>query len=153
MADLHTFQFTVAHALGFSVSTSRLLATDLHTQTVTSNHYRYYSWNLPVTLYILTGRPLVFFCTPGFNSLRRLTVNADVLQDNSSARTPWKTVALLLRVCLPSRCIAMVTARTTQKTSYVIPSQRLHWLSDCCLETSNNIRISIVTFVYLVVRC
>jgi hypothetical protein len=29
IADLHTLQFTVAHALGFSVSTSRLLATDL----------------------------------------------------------------------------------------------------------------------------
>jgi hypothetical protein len=39
IADLHNFQFTVAHALGFSVSTSRLLATDLNTETSTSNHY------------------------------------------------------------------------------------------------------------------
>jgi hypothetical protein len=39
IADLHTLQFTVAHALGFSVSTSRLLATDLNTETSTSNHY------------------------------------------------------------------------------------------------------------------
>jgi hypothetical protein len=31
-AHLHTFQFTVTHALGFSVSTSRLLATDLNTE-------------------------------------------------------------------------------------------------------------------------
>jgi hypothetical protein len=37
-ADLHALQFTVAHALEFSVSTSRLLATDLNTQTITSNH-------------------------------------------------------------------------------------------------------------------
>jgi hypothetical protein len=29
MAILHTFQLTVAHALGFSVLTSRFLATDL----------------------------------------------------------------------------------------------------------------------------
>jgi hypothetical protein len=29
IADLHTFQLTVAHALGFSGFTSRLLATDL----------------------------------------------------------------------------------------------------------------------------
>jgi hypothetical protein len=29
IADLRTFQFTVAQALGFSVSTSRLLATEL----------------------------------------------------------------------------------------------------------------------------
>jgi hypothetical protein len=39
IADLHTFQFTIAHALGFSVSTSHILATDLNTGTVTSNHY------------------------------------------------------------------------------------------------------------------
>jgi hypothetical protein len=38
-ADLHNLQFTVAHALGFSVSTSRLLATDLNIETSTSNHY------------------------------------------------------------------------------------------------------------------
>jgi hypothetical protein len=41
IADLHTFQSTVAHALGFSVSTSRLLATDLNTETITSNHYEF----------------------------------------------------------------------------------------------------------------
>jgi hypothetical protein len=35
IADLHTFQFTVAHALGFLVSTCRLLATDLSTETST----------------------------------------------------------------------------------------------------------------------
>jgi hypothetical protein len=39
IADLLTFQFTVAHVLGFSVSTSRLLATDLNTETSTSEHY------------------------------------------------------------------------------------------------------------------
>jgi hypothetical protein len=38
IADLHTFQFTVAHTLRFSFSTSRLLATDLNTETSTSNH-------------------------------------------------------------------------------------------------------------------
>jgi hypothetical protein len=32
IAHLHTFQFTVAHALGFPVSTSRLLATNLNTE-------------------------------------------------------------------------------------------------------------------------
>jgi hypothetical protein len=35
IADLHTFQFTVAQALGFPVVTSRLLATDLNTETTT----------------------------------------------------------------------------------------------------------------------
>jgi hypothetical protein len=39
ITELHTFQFTVAHALGFSVSTSHLLAVDLNTETSTPNHY------------------------------------------------------------------------------------------------------------------
>jgi hypothetical protein len=40
IADLHTFQLTVAQALGFSVFTSRILATDLNTEiiTVSLNH-------------------------------------------------------------------------------------------------------------------
>jgi hypothetical protein len=37
IADLHTFQFTVPYALIFSVSSSRLLATDLNTETITSS--------------------------------------------------------------------------------------------------------------------
>jgi hypothetical protein len=39
ITDFHTFQSNVAHVLGFSVSTSRLLATDLNTEISTSNHY------------------------------------------------------------------------------------------------------------------
>jgi hypothetical protein len=39
IADLHTFQSTVAYALGFSVYTCRLLATDLNTETSASDHY------------------------------------------------------------------------------------------------------------------
>jgi hypothetical protein len=35
ITDLHTFQFTIAHALGFPVFTSRLLAMDLNTETIT----------------------------------------------------------------------------------------------------------------------
>jgi hypothetical protein len=38
IAILHNLYFTVAHALGLSVSTSRLLANDLNTGTSTSNH-------------------------------------------------------------------------------------------------------------------
>jgi hypothetical protein len=53
IADLHTFQFTVAHALGMSGSTTRLLSMDLNTETSTSNHYEVFLlfrhqslWNL-----------------------------------------------------------------------------------------------------------
>jgi hypothetical protein len=39
ITDFHTFQSSVAHALGFSVSSSCLLAIDLNTEISTSNHY------------------------------------------------------------------------------------------------------------------
>jgi hypothetical protein len=39
IADLHNLQFTIAQELGSSVYTSHLLATDLNTETSTSNHY------------------------------------------------------------------------------------------------------------------
>jgi hypothetical protein len=39
IADLHTFQFTAPHTLGFSLSTSRRFVADLNTETITSNHY------------------------------------------------------------------------------------------------------------------
>jgi hypothetical protein len=39
IADVHNLQFTVALTLGFSFSTSHLLATALNTETSTSNHY------------------------------------------------------------------------------------------------------------------
>jgi hypothetical protein len=48
-ADLHTFQFTLAHLLEFSVSTSHFLAMDLNTETVTLNHYEVFLSSL--TLY------------------------------------------------------------------------------------------------------
>jgi hypothetical protein len=38
IAILHNFQFAVAHALGFSVLTSRILATHLNTEISTWNH-------------------------------------------------------------------------------------------------------------------
>jgi hypothetical protein len=57
IVDLHNLQFTVAHALGFSVSTSRLLATDINTDNITSNHYEVFlpflvqsTWNLGTQL-------------------------------------------------------------------------------------------------------
>jgi hypothetical protein len=53
IANLHNFQFTFAHVLGLSVSISRLLATDLNTETSTSSHYEVFlpflvqsPWNL-----------------------------------------------------------------------------------------------------------
>jgi hypothetical protein len=46
ITDLHTFQSTVAHALEFSVSSSRLLATDLNIEINPSNHYEVFLLSL-----------------------------------------------------------------------------------------------------------
>jgi hypothetical protein len=53
ITDLHNLQFTVTHALGLSVSSSRLLAVELNTETSASDQYEVFLlfrlqslWNL-----------------------------------------------------------------------------------------------------------
>jgi hypothetical protein len=81
---LHNLQFTVTHALGFSVFTSRLLATDLNTETSTWNHYAVFlsflvqsPWNLrtqlktpSITHSSILGLPANDLCCP-FKPLAR----------------------------------------------------------------------------------
>jgi hypothetical protein len=66
IADLYNLQFTVAQALGFSVFTSRVLATDLNTETRSSNHYEVFlpflvlpPWNLGTQLKTLLDPALI----------------------------------------------------------------------------------------------
>jgi hypothetical protein len=69
IVDLHTFQFTVAHTLEFPVFTSRLLATDLNTETSTSKYYK-----VPLTFLVqsLWNLKLNFpWLSPTENSLER----------------------------------------------------------------------------------
>jgi hypothetical protein len=49
IANFHNFQFTISHTHYDSVSTSRLLATDLNTETSISNHYEVFLFS--ITLY------------------------------------------------------------------------------------------------------
>jgi hypothetical protein len=56
IADLHTFQFTVAQALGFSVFASRLLATDLNAEVIISNHYEVFLLFRPQSLWNLGNK-------------------------------------------------------------------------------------------------
>jgi hypothetical protein len=107
IVNLH---FTVAHTLGFSVSISCLLATDLSTETSTSNHYKVFfpfivqsSWNLGTQL---------------------KTLQCTALCTNLSYNRPS-----LYRICTDN----------TENTSHVIPIQWVHWCADCCLATSCNI--------------
>jgi hypothetical protein len=66
IADLHNLQFTFAQALGFSVSTIRLLATDLNTQTITSNHYEVCLSSLTLYFSVLICTQLIFTIHYGY---------------------------------------------------------------------------------------
>jgi hypothetical protein len=119
---LHTFQFTVAHALGFSVFTSCILATDLsqshchfnshmksswysliHFLPFLLNHFRLTSPELdqiPIPSRLLHFTLQLLFST----SSRLLTVPSY----NSSARTPRKTPSSVVRnACLLVRYLTM----------------------------------------------
>jgi hypothetical protein len=106
IADLHTFRFTVVHALGFSIFPSRLLATDPNTEISTSNHYEIFLllrlrslWNL--------GPQLKNFWTPNqkhctaLHSAHIKSLQADFMYSSSTTNFPWLSPCLLLRVLLP----------------------------------------------------
>jgi hypothetical protein len=75
IADLHTFQFTVAHALGLSVFTSRLLATGLIIETITSNHYEVCLSSVSLYSSVLLCTQLMFTIHAQFSSLYSQLLN------------------------------------------------------------------------------
>jgi hypothetical protein len=87
------FQFIVSHALGFSVFTSRLLATDLKTETSTSNHHEVFwlfRFSHPVllcpNLYTLHSRACTLNCWTNLSESRSQT---SVTTDGQSASLSW----------------------------------------------------------------
>jgi hypothetical protein len=116
IADLHTLQSTVAHALGFPVITSHLLATNLNTETNTSNHYEVFLWSRFQSPWNLgTQLKLRRLPTPPAYDCLQTTF---VVPYKPSVRTYRKHVTWLLStvvwvtayaaVCLWSRCLEMV---------------------------------------------
>jgi hypothetical protein len=113
IADLHTLQFIVTHALGFSVFTSRILATNLSQSHCNfSSHTKSSRHSLIPFLPFLFNDlrlpfpeldPLLFrllFCTP-FSLLTLLSYD-------SSARTPRKTPSSFVEnACSLDRYLAM----------------------------------------------
>jgi hypothetical protein len=114
IAILYSFQLTVAHALGFSVLTSRILATDLsQSHCNLKSHVKSSCHSLIPSLPFLLNQlrlpspeldPIldycsVLHCTPS----RLLTVPSY----NSSARTPQKTPSTIIsNACLLVRYLA-----------------------------------------------
>jgi hypothetical protein len=66
LSPIYTIQFTVAHALGFSVTNSRLLATDLNTNTITSNYYEVFLSSLHLESHCIPPSQSVFNLTLQF---------------------------------------------------------------------------------------
>jgi hypothetical protein len=93
-ADLHTLQFTVTHALGFSVFTSRILATDLQ-----QSHCHFKSHMKASFCRLISFLPFLL------NHLGLLSPELDLILDNSSLRRP-------------SLFLYNPSARITQKTAY-----------------------------------
>jgi hypothetical protein len=69
------FEFTVEHELGFSVFSSRLLATDLHAETSTSNHDEVFmpflfQWpgNLEIQLKLFSAASRIMIYSHGMDS-------------------------------------------------------------------------------------
>jgi hypothetical protein len=139
-ADLYTFQFTVAHALGFPIFTSRLLATDLNTETITVslNH------TLPVLqmneAFKQTSLHKTNFPWPSSTENSELclchlkTENCYIC--NCRYIDHAENTAPIVETCLLSHCIATVAARTPQKVSHVIAISPAHWRADSCLATN-----------------
>jgi hypothetical protein len=80
--DLHNLHFAFAQALGFSVFTDRLLATDLKTESSISNHYEVFlSFLLQSPRDLRTQIKTLLECPLGYPGT----------SSNPLARTPQKT--------------------------------------------------------------
>jgi hypothetical protein len=160
IADLHTLQFTVTHALGFSVFISRVLATDL-SHMKSSWHRLIPSCNLfPITIDCHLQNSTQF--SSDYCCIHRKRLSSFLY--NPSARTSWKTPssivkeayllvrypamdalllwrARVLRECLPTRCLAMdihVTILPNERKSNAL----YNFASHCCsnkLRRTNNV--------------
>jgi hypothetical protein len=127
IANFHTLQFTVTHALGFSVFASCILTTDLW-----QSHYHFKS-HMKSSLHSLfpschysrlRSIPLLPSLYPGKLSSRNSTFHSLLLSwiilYNHTARTPRNTpYCILFYVCLPHHCIATVADNIENSLSIV----------------------------------
>jgi hypothetical protein len=126
IADLLNFQVTVTHALGFSVSTSRLLAKDLNTETITPNHYEVFLSSITLYSFVLICTQQIFtihYRHPPFSPLHSQLPCSFYYYYKRPSLSPINlrhglrtenTAPLLLcdvtayaEMCLLSRCLAM----------------------------------------------
>jgi hypothetical protein len=108
IAILHTFQFTVTHALEFSVFTSRVLATDLE-----QSHCHFKSHMKSSFHSLIASLPLICSC--------RLNSIPSSYPGRLASRTRLFTCRLLFYTAVCCRKLLYNHfARTTQKTACIV---------------------------------
>jgi hypothetical protein len=123
---IYTLSSSPLHTLGFSVSTSRILATDHHTETITSNHYEVF-WSFLLQSPWTASSPILSLQSPWF-----LTLYSSVL----ICTQLWTELRWLLYP------LGMDQAQKTHFHyccmcfccgSHVITIWPVHWPTGCCL--------------------
>jgi hypothetical protein len=119
--DLHTSQFTVAHALGFSVFTSRILATDL-----SQSHYHFKSHMKYFLRRLIHFLPL--FCNCQFRELYSVQFQAHIpAEERLETKLSTLDYCSVLYLAASSDCVFYNTsARTTQKTQPLLLRRRVY---------------------------
>jgi hypothetical protein len=111
------------YTLGFSVVTSRLLTTDLTTETSTSNDYEIFLLFRLQSLWNLGSKHSSGPTPPAYDWL--VTAHSIHFSYKHSAQTPWKTPSLLL-----------LTSLLTRKCVYRKPIYLFHTLISLCFSGS-----------------
>jgi hypothetical protein len=140
IADLHTFQFTIAHTLGLPVFACCLLAMDLNTETITSNYYEVFLSSTTLHISVLICTQLIF--TIPFSSLYSEVLLACEFTSLISILYRSHRKQSVLLMTLP-HCIAW--SNTWNVFTKLLPRNRFHnpilllhacitgCLSSCCL--------------------
>jgi hypothetical protein len=154
IADPHTLHFTVTHALGFSVFTSRILVTDYNTVSLSLQITHEVFFPQPNSLLAIilqlaimktefNSIPLLPTSYPGWRSETRLTLLNWTLLYNYFARTTQKTQPLYC-------CEGVFTAPLHSNGSYSIVACVFvaagTCLRSCCLEINVYSDFSIPAF-------
>jgi hypothetical protein len=141
VADLHIFQSTVTHALGFSVSTSRLLATDLNTDIITSNHHEVFLLFLLQTLWTLESKNSSGLTPPTYNWLvttleLALSLNSDLLYIVSTLQTATIYNTRTVKVSLCHTLPISLRYNTHKDFNSHVKSSQADFLYSSSLRTS-----------------
>jgi hypothetical protein len=117
---LHAFQFTTAHALGFSVLTSRILATDL------SQYHWNFKSHVKSSLHCLIPF-LPLFCSCQFRRLDSIQFRAHIQAgfpklDSSLPNTVLYSVYSRQLSYTPSRLLTMLSYNSSARTPRKTPS-------------------------------